>query len=46
MLCLYWCFKDVGFKFEPYVRHKCNDVFMTAPELKKHCNIECKRCCF
>ena len=33
MLCHYWYFKDVGFKFEPY-------------ELKKHCNIKCKRCWF
>ena len=31
MLCHYWYFKDVGFKFELY-------------ELKKHCNIKCKRC--
>ena len=33
-LCHYWCFKDVGFKFEPYVCNKCQDVLMTVYELK------------
>ena len=37
--CLYWYFKDVFYKFEPHVCNKCCDVFMTAYELKKHCNI-------
>ena len=43
MLCHYWYFKGIGFKFEPHVCHKCHDVLMAAYELKKHCNIECKR---
>ena len=30
----YCYFKDVGFKFEPYVCNKCHDVLMTAYELK------------
>ena len=34
MLCHYWYFKDVGFKFEPHVCNKCQDVLMTAYELK------------
>ena len=34
MLCHYWCFKDVGFKFEQHVRNKCHDVLMTAYKLK------------
>ena len=34
MLCHYWYFKDVRFKFEPHVCNKCHDVFMTAYELK------------
>ena len=34
MVCHYWYFKDVGFKFEPYVCYKCHDVFMTTYELK------------
>ena len=27
-LCHYWCFKDVGFKFEPHVCNRCHDVLM------------------
>ena len=34
MLCHYWYFKDVGFKFEPHVYNKCHDILMTAYELK------------
>ena len=30
MLCHYWYFKDVGFKFEPHVCNKCHDGLMTA----------------
>ena len=37
ILCHYWYFKDVGFKFELHVCNKCHDVLMTAYELK---NIE------
>ena len=43
MLCHYWYFKEVGFKFESHVCNKCQDVLMTAYELKKHCNIKCKK---
>ena len=46
MLCHYWYFKDAGFKFELHVYNKCHDVMMTAYELKKHCNIKCKRSWF
>ena len=34
MLCHYWYFRDVGFKFQPHVCNKCHDVLMTAAELK------------
>ena len=43
MLCHYWYFKDVGYKFLLQVCNKCHNVFMTAYELKKHSNIKCKR---
>ena len=43
MLCHYWYFKEVGFKFESHVCNKCQDVLMTAYELKKHCNIKCQK---
>ena len=28
MLCHYWYFKDVGFKFEPHVCNRCDDVLI------------------
>ena len=34
MLCRYWYYEDVGFRFEQYVWNKCHDVLMTAYELK------------
>ena len=34
MVCHYWYFKDLGFKFEPHVCNKCHYVLMTAYELK------------
>ena len=34
VLCHYWYFKDVGFKFEPHVCNKCHDILMTAYDLK------------
>ena len=34
MICHYWYFKEVGFKFEPSVRNKRHDVLMTPNELK------------
>ena len=34
MLCHYWYWKDVGFRFEPHVCNKCHDVLMTAFEFK------------
>ena len=34
MLCHYWHFKDVGFKFESHVCNKYHHVLMTAYELK------------
>ena len=34
VLCHYWYFKDVGFKYELHVCNKYHDVLMTAYELK------------
>ena len=34
MLCHYWYFKVVWFKFEPHVCNKYHDVLLTAYELK------------
>ena len=33
-ICHYWYFKDVGYKFQPYVCNGCHDVSMMAYELK------------
>ena len=44
MLCHYWYFKDIGFKFEPHVCNKFHNILMTPYKLhKNHCNIEFKR---
>ena len=34
MLCHYWYFKDVGYKFQPYICNGCHAVLMRANELK------------
>ena len=34
MLCHYWYFQDVGFKFELHVCNKCYVVFMTPYKLR------------
>ena len=34
MLCHYWHFKDIGYKFQPYVCNGCHAVSMMAYELK------------
>ena len=33
MLCHYWYFKDVGFRFGAHVYNECHNVLMTANEL-------------
>ena len=30
MLCHYWYFKDIGYKFEPHVCNDCHDILMIA----------------
>ena len=34
MLCLYWFFKDVGFKFEEHVCNGCHNLLTIAYGLK------------
>ena len=34
MLCHYWYFKDLGYKFQPYLFRGCHAVSMMAYELK------------
>ena len=42
MLCHYWYFKDVGYKFQPYVCNDCHAVSMMACELKNLAIINAK----
>ena len=34
MLCYFWYFKDIDFKFQPYLYNGCHVVSMMAYELK------------
>ena len=34
MICHYWYFKDIGFKYQPYVCYKCHDLSMAVKDLK------------
>ena len=29
-ICHYWCFKDIGFKYEPYLCNSCHDLMQKA----------------
>ena len=29
-VCLYWCFKDIGFKHEPYLCNGCHNLMQKA----------------
>ena len=29
-ICQYWCFKDIGFKYEPYLCNGCHDLMQKA----------------
>ena len=33
MICHYWYFEDVGFKYQPYVCNGCHDFSMTVQNL-------------
>ena len=34
MICLYSYFKDIGYKYEPYVCNRCHDLLMVVYNLK------------
>ena len=34
MICHYWYFKDIGYKYEPYVCNGCHYLSVMAYELK------------
>ena len=33
MICHYWYFKDIGFKYQPYVFNACHDFSMIVQNL-------------
>ena len=33
MICHYWYFKDVGYKYEPFVCNECHDLSMVVYDL-------------
>ena len=34
MICHYWYFKDIGYKYEPHLCNKCHDLLMAVYDLK------------
>ena len=34
MICHYWYFKDIGYKYEPHVCNKCYDLLMVVYDRK------------
>ena len=43
MLCHYWYFKGIGYKFEPHVCNGCHDILIMAYELRNIATINVKR---
>ena len=42
MICHYWDFKDIAFKYQPYVCSKCHDLPKVVQELKDLMNFKIK----
>ena len=49
MTCHYWCFKDIGFKYQPYACNGCHDFSMIVQNLDDFLILRVKyvdyRCC-
>ena len=49
MICHYWYFKDIGFKYQPYVCNRCHDFSMIVQKLDDFVILRVKgvdyRCC-
>ena len=49
MICHYWYFKDIGFKYQPYVCNGCHDFSMIVQNLDDFLILRVKgvvyRCC-
>ena len=51
MICYYWYFKDIGFKYQPYVCNGCDDFSMIVQNLDdfviliiKSKSVDCRHC--
>ena len=42
MICHYWCFKDIGYKYESYVCNGCHDLSMMVYDLNDFRNLSIK----
>ena len=42
IICHYWYFKDIAYKFEPYVCNKCHDISMMTYELENIATLNVK----
>ena len=49
MICHYWYFKDIGFKYQPYVCNECHDFSVFVQKLDDFVILRVKgvdyRCC-
>ena len=49
MICHYWYFKDIGFKYQPYICNGCHDFSMVVQHLDDFVILRVKgvdyRCC-
>ena len=43
IICHYWYFKRIGYKFETYVCNKCHDILIMAYELENIAMLNVKR---
>ena len=44
MICHYWYFKDIGFKYQPYVCNGCLDFSMIVQNLSDFLILKIKKC--
>ena len=44
MICHYWYFKDIGYKYQPYICNKCHDLSMIVYDLNDFDDFKCKWC--
>ena len=44
MICRYWYFKDIAYKYEPYVCNGCHDLSMLVYDLNDFMILSKKKC--